>query len=162
MMIFGREAENLPTMPFLLEIQDAPDNILRILAALPDIGEPGTGEKTGLETVDSILETCRPVTPDPDAVYEITFEPYILYQVRSESYCAWDSDEVQTGQYFSILTRSRLLDQVDRVTDCCRLPDGFCYPGPWTHYRICGQNHVVDVIAQDPPKIVRRTAEKDR
>ena len=33
MMIFGREAENLPTMPFLLEIQDAPDNILRILPA---------------------------------------------------------------------------------------------------------------------------------
>ena len=86
MMIFGREAENLPTMPFLLEIQDAPDNILRILAALPDIGEPGTNRYT---YSGFILETCRPVTPDPDAVYEITFEPYILYQVRSESYCAW-------------------------------------------------------------------------
>lgn len=161
MIQFGQETEHLPAMPFILEIRDAPDNTLRILAALPEIGEPGSGEKTGRRDVDGILETCCPVTPDLEQVYELTFDPYLMYQVRNESYCSWDEYEVCAGQYFLVFSRSRLLDQVEQVTDCCRLPDGSCYPGSWTHYGIRGQNHVIDVIAENPPRIVLRTREKN-
>ena len=52
----------------------------------------------------------RPLCPDENAKIELIFENYLLYQVRNESYCVFDADEVHSGTYLCTFERSKLLD----------------------------------------------------
>lgn len=161
MLSFGGGHPPMDHAPFLLRLWDDEDGVLRVVIALARAGETGAGARTGNAGIDAILDHCRPITPDEDAVYEITFERYILYQTRNESYSSYDAYEVREGQYLIRFRRSRLLDALPLLTDCCRWEDGTCYPGEWTHYGIYTQNHILDVISTESP-VIRRVEDKER
>ena len=149
--------------PFMVSLRDGPDNRLTVVVApavtgeadLPEIAEENG--KTG-EALREILSRCRPIEPDGERFFEICFEDYILYEVRSDSYAAWDGAEIRHGRWLCTLEKSALLEDVEKTTNAFRLSDGTFYPGPWRHYGIYTQNHAVDVIAHVPP-VVRETKE---
>ena len=161
MISFGSEQEAMEHAPFLLRLCDDEDGVLRVVIALAQTGEVGDGERTGNPGIDAILEQCRPIAPDENEVYEITCERYILYQMRNESYSSCDGYELREGQYLIRFRRSRLLDALPVLTDCCRWEDGSCYPGEWTHYGVYTQNHILDVISTEAP-VIRRVGNKER
>lgn len=79
-----------------------------------------------------------------------------MYQTRNESFCSIDSYEIKKGRYFTIFTRSRLLDLLQNITDCSKLSDGSYYPDKWTHYGICSQNHIIDIISACKPAVIKK------
>lgn len=78
-----------------------------------------------------------------------------MYQVRNESFCSYDSDEIRPGKFMIVFEKSKLLDYLMVSTDACQLNDGTFYPGEWRHYGIYTQSHIIDVVALDEPKVFR-------
>ena len=142
MLEFGGENleinEKSRLAPFLLSLSDDQDLTLRVVIAFPKDGEAGS---------------------DPGSqVYEIVFENYILYQMRNESYTSWDEYEVRKGRYLIVFERSRLLDYYEDAI--------FDFDSEETrktqrkHYGIYTENHILDIISDEPPKIRRIGADK--
>lgn len=160
MIIFGEENSGLEdNAPFLAELSEEEDNRLRIKIALSVLGESGEiasdDEFIGNEKIAKLISGSTPIYPDYDSIYEIIFDNYIMYQVRNESYAAWDNYEIRKGKHFVIFERSILLDYLSVFTDCQILSDGSYYPDLWTHYGICCQNHIIDIAAVKAPEIRR-------
>ncbi|MCM1299102.1 MAG: hypothetical protein NC203_08980 [Firmicutes bacterium] len=158
-IVFGKENCGLEKQaPFLCRLSEGEDNCLSSEIALSFLGEAGgISEAFGdNEKISELLSKASPLYPDHSKIYEITFDRYIMYQVRNESYSSWDNYEVRRGKYFIVFERSRLLDYLAAATDCRVLPDGSFYPDKWTHYGIYCQNHIIDVVSAFPPTIVKK------
>ena len=143
--------------PFVISINDDMDNLLKIMLSLPSVGGKDSNiEDTGVDKLNELLKNCAPIYPDEGSIYEIMFENYIMYQTRNESYCSWDDYEIRKGNFLILFERSRLLDQLQNITDCQVLDDGSYYPAKWKHYGIVSQNHIIDIISQQEPVITRQ------
>lgn len=159
MIQFGVEDEKMTTAPQVLSIIDDTATgrmcgTLKVSLALTYTGEPGADfAPTGLPELDEILKRSRPVYTDTERVYTITFPDYIVYQVRCESFTIRDDYEVMRGRFFAIYEKSRLLDNVEKITIAQKTPDGRYYPGEWTHYAINAEKHIIDVITASEPEI---------
>ena len=146
--------------PFLMSLSDGSREELRLVIAAAEVGESGAdipdfsdmGEATK-KSLQEILAKTRPIEIDERRQYEICFQGYIIYQVRNESYCSFDPDEIRHGRYLITFEKSKLLSYLSSVTAAAQLGDGSFYPGKWTHYGIYTQNHVIDVISHTPPVI---------
>lgn len=149
--------DGLNYAPFLDEIVEESDNGLHINIFCPKVeNEDKNHHKSyDIEGIDEILARCKLIVPNQDASVEI-FENYIIYQVRNESYCSFDKDEIRHGKYLIIFEKSKLLDYLSISTDAQQLSDGTYYPDSWKHYGIYTQNHIIDVISHDEPKIYKR------
>lgn len=158
MLEFGTEnTECGGNAPFVKSIEDNEDNTLKIMLSLPVVGESDSNiDDTGIEKLNELLKNCCPIYPDEGSTYEIMFRDYIMYQTRNESYCSWDDYEIRKGNIFILFERSRLLDQLQNITDCQILEDGSYYPAKWKHYGIVSQNHIIDIISQQEPVITRQ------
>ena len=95
----------------------------------------------------------RPLCPDENAKIELIFENYLLYQVRNESYCVFDADEVRGGTYLCTFERSKLLDYLPRAIDVHLIPDGTDAPASRKHYGIYTQNQIIDIVAPSEPTV---------
>lgn len=106
----GRLVDAGRRAPFLLTLCEEDENELHIticcVKAEPNAQTPSTGNAA----LDDILAHCTPLCPDENAKIELIFENYLLYQVRNESYCVFDADEVHSGTYLCTFERSKLLD----------------------------------------------------
>ncbi|MBW3095493.1 hypothetical protein KIH75_09170 [Bifidobacterium sp. 64T4] len=114
-----------------------------------------TPPHSGNATLDGILGDCRPIEPDASRTIEFVFEGYIIYQVRNESYCVYDSSESRTGKYLAVFEKSALLDDLSVSTSAQRWDDGTCFPYRWKHYGVYTQNHVIDIVSHDNPQVYR-------
>ena len=112
--------------------------------AEPNAQTPSTGNAA----LDDILAHCTPLCPDENAKIELIFENYLLYQVRNESYCVFDADEVRGGTYLCTFERSKLLDYLPRAIDVHLIPDGTDAPASWKHYGIYTQNQIIDIFGR--------------
>lgn len=160
MLEFGTQnneiTENCSNAPFILSINDNADNRLKIVIALPRKGEKGENSDlsefpdNSSSKVSELLMQCYPIYEDTDKVYEIIFERYIIYQCRDESYTLYDEREIKKGNYLIIFEKSKLLDYYkDVIFD-------FDYEetkNTRKHYGIYAENHIIDVISNEPPII---------
>ncbi|HDS1508677.1 hypothetical protein I5U67_18100 [Stenotrophomonas maltophilia] len=80
--------------------------------------------------------------------FELIWEHYISYAVHNESYQSWDDSEAWSGNLFRRYSRSKFLDYLERATSADTR-----YPGPFTHYQVICQDHVIDIAALQPPKV---------
>lgn len=142
--------------PHVLQILDAPGNVLRVLVALTKQGLPPYTDNCP-PMLQQVLSPSIELCPNMEELFEITFEGYILYQVGNESYCRPAPAEQFRGQYFLVFDCSCLLQRLEEFSDCQQLPDGSCYPAPWKHYGICALDHTIHVISPNEPIIQRRT-----
>lgn len=136
--------------PFLISLTDGLQQELHIVIAAAQLG------KAGGKTPDlTILSHARPIEINQGRMFEICFPDYIIYQIRNESYCSFDPEELRRGQYLITFKKSQLLSRLSEITDAQQLDDGSFFPGKWTHYGIYTQNHIIDVVSHCPPVISR-------
>ena len=137
--------------PYILNINDNIDNVLKIIVSLPYSGEKGSeASNTGNKNLDEILKKAYPVLIDYNEIYEITFESYIMYQTRNESFAYPDENSKISGEYFTIIKNSSYLKMVKNITFYNDIFDD-----KYIHYGIFSWNHVVDIISAEEPKIVK-------
>ena len=150
MIKFGKKYKN-NNMPYILNINDNVDNVLKIIVSLPYSGEKGSeASNTGNKDLDEILKKAYPVLIDYNEIYEITFESYIMYQTRNESFAYPDENSNVLGEYFTIIKNSLYLKMVENITFYYDM-----FGDKYTHYGILSWNHVVDIISAEEPKIVK-------
>ena len=150
MIKFGKKYKN-DNMPYILNINDNIDNVLKIIVSLPYSGEKGSeASNTGNKDLDEILKKAYPVLIDYNEIYEITFESYIMYQTRNESFAYLDKNSKVLGEYFTIIKNSSYLKMVKSITFYNDIFDD-----KYMHYGIFSWNHVIDIISAEEPKIVK-------
>jgi len=150
MIKFGKKYKN-DNMPYILNINDNIDNVLKIIVSLPYSGEKGSeASNTGNKDLDEILKKAYLVLIDYNEIYEITFESYIMYQTRNESFAYPDENSKVLGEYFTIIKNSSYLKMVKSITFYNDIFDD-----KYMHYGIFSWNHVIDIISAEEPKIVK-------
>ena len=150
MIKFGKKYKN-DNMPYILNINDNVDNVLKIIVSLPYSGEKGSeASNTGNKDLDEILKEAYPVLIDYNEIYEITFESYIMYQTRNESFAYLDENSKVLGEYFTIIKNSSYLKMVKNITFYNDIFDN-----KYMHYGIFSWNHVIDIISAEEPKIAK-------
>ena len=151
MIKFGEKYKNDDILPYILKICDGTNNILKIIVTLPLLGEKGFEvSNTGDKELDEILKESYPVLINYNEIYEITFESYIMYQTRNESFAYLDENSKVLGEYFTIIKNSSYLKMVKSITFYYDM-----FGDKYTHYGILSWNHVVDIISAEEPKIVK-------
>lgn len=113
----GRLVDAGRRAPFLLTLCEEDENELHITICCAKAEPNAQTPSTGNAALDDILAHCTPLCPDENAKIELIFENYLLYQVRNESYCVFDADEVRSGTYLCTFERSKLLDYLPRAID---------------------------------------------
>lgn len=158
MLEFGTENEEINQYsrlaPFVISIKDDPDNQLSIVIALPVDLSGCSLDHTAYENdnpkIRELLSNAVQGVADVNRMYEIKFKNYIIYQCRNESYTAYDSYELIKGKHLVILERSSFLNYYkDVIFD----KDYDNEKKDRKHYRIFAENHIIDVISNDPPTI---------
>ena len=150
MIKFGKKYKN-DNMPYILNINDNVDNVLKIIVSLPYSGEKGSEtSNTGNKDLDEILKKAYPVLIDYNKIYEITFESYIMYQTRNESFAYADENSKVLGEYFTIIKNSSYLKMVKSITFYNDIFDD-----KYMHYGIFSWNHIIDIISAEEPKIAK-------
>ena len=104
----GRLVDAGRRAPFLLTPCEEDENELHITICCAKAEPNAQTPSTGNAALDDILAHCTPLCPDENAKIELIFENYLLYQVRNESYCAFDADEVHSGTYLRTIQTARL------------------------------------------------------
>lgn len=151
MIKFGEKYKNDDILPYILKICDGTNNILKIIVSLPYSGEKGSEtSNAGNKDLDEILKKAYPILIDYNEIYEITFESYIMYQTRNESFAYPDENSNVLGEYFTIIKNSSYLKMVENITFYYDM-----FGDKYTHYGILSWNHVVDIISAEKPKIVK-------
>lgn len=95
-----------------------------------------------------VVTQSFPREGDPDDYWEVVFDGYVLFMERDESYTVPDDYEIRRGRWLEVFERSRLMDHLSSYTFADNL-----FPGPLTHYCVCGEDHVVDVVTTAEPRV---------
>ena len=152
MIKFGNENDDMNSAPFLFKTIEEMDNEVKFIVALSIKGKQGCGiNEEDNPALGKILSECVPIYPDEDNLYEILFDNYIFHITRNESYTSWDNYELRKGKYFIIFEKSRLLDCLPQIVEQ-EIVEAY-NPNSWKHYGIYCQNHIIDIIASEEPKI---------
>ncbi|HDS1136756.1 TPA: hypothetical protein QDZ75_000752 [Stenotrophomonas maltophilia] len=131
---------------FLAGISEPEANRLRLVVEEGQVvGKPSRVELGHGRSIDDV----RAIEVVPHSLrFELLWDHYISYAVHNESYQSWDDSEAWSGKLFRRYSRSKFLDYLDRAT----FADA-SYPGPFTHYQVICQYHVIDIAALQPPKV---------
>ncbi|HDS0948195.1 TPA: hypothetical protein QDZ34_000818 [Stenotrophomonas maltophilia] len=131
---------------FLTDIGEPAANCLRLVIDEGRVtGEPrrvDLGQGRSIDGVRAIGITSG------SQQFELVWDHYISYAVHNESYQSWDDSEAWSGNLFRRYSRSKFLDYLDHAT----FADSR-YPGPFAHYQVICQDHVIDIAALQPPKV---------
>ena len=131
---------------FLREITELEKQSLRLVV----FEGRAAAESVTLKFGGAELADCHRVRPSGN-IFEIIWESYIAYCVRNESYCGINKDdEIAVGKNFCIYSQSAFLNYISRGTLAT-----VEYPGPFQHYGVVCQNHVIDVVSTHSPQIRR-------
>jgi hypothetical protein len=138
---------------YLRSISEPKDNTLRVV-----IEEAGAAEKlTSREVGDAVFTDLRQIeSNERSRLYEITWNEYVAYSVRNESYAKLDeSEKVESGRLLCEYSKSHFLDYASRATFATNE-----YPGPMRHIGINCLNHIIDVVSVELPEVrqLRSTA----
>ena len=154
MIRFGTENTDLGGLPFLMYLRDGPDNELHVVLAAEEIGDSGyVPEYIDNQELRKLIPPLKQLIPNEEKLWLISFEGYIMYTIRNESYSQYGPDERFEGRVLRIFDTSILLDYVTKATIAQQFDDGEWFPGKWKHYAISTQNHTVDVIVVEEPVI---------
>jgi hypothetical protein len=132
---------------YLREINEPRDNWLRLVVEEATAGTelmhvlPGTNIEMPGQAIES-NEDCR--------LFNLVWKGYIAYSVRDESYAAADSNELHSGKLFCLYSKSHFLEYISHSTFASE-----DHPGPFQHVGIVCLNHVVDVVSDKAPEIIR-------
>lgn len=111
----------------MCELREETENELHIFVCASEVVDDNAKGFSDNANLNALLERCKPIHPNKDQIFEIIFE------------------------------RSKLLEYLSTATDACQLDDGSFYPDKWIHYGVYTQNHIIDIISQEEPKVYRKS-----
>jgi hypothetical protein len=131
---------------FLRVIEEPTDNQLRIV-----IEEASVSSRVVSRDVCGVeFSDLRPIESTPlSRLFEITWNSYVAYSVRNESFTTMDDyEQIKFGRLAAVYTKSRFLDYVAGGTFACE-----DHPGPICHIGVNCQNHILDVASAELPVV---------
>lgn len=132
---------------FLKSMEEPGEGALRLVV---EVGGASADAKN-VVVGDSTISGAHQISADESTPeYEIVFASYIAYAVRNESYASQDKQEVWQCKSFRVYSKSRFLDFVRSATFATAE-----YPGPFAHYSLVCQEHVVDIASTSHPEVRR-------
>ncbi len=132
---------------FVREISEPEENVLRLVLQEAEKSPESVSHKIG----GTVIENLHPVEPtELSRTFELRWKQYIAYSVRNESFASPDddSDVRASGRLFRTYSKSHFLDFVSRATIASEQ-----YPGPFTHFCVVSECHVIDIISTQMPEI---------
>ncbi|WP_037316218.1 hypothetical protein [Ruegeria halocynthiae] len=103
-----------------------------------------TTSLAGIENVHSLE-----VKPESEAV-RLSFADFVCYAVTEEMFAQQNDEEVSTGLWLRIFSKSFFLDFVGHTTWATS-----DFPGQLVHYQINTLDHTVNVVTANPPEILK-------
>lgn len=117
----------------------SPEEIAKAKALQPDLS--------------SILEKAILIRHGPGCrVFTLRWPGYISYAVENESYSRNCTTDERTGKLFRLYSKSAYLDYLAKVTFASDV-----YPGPFKHWAVVCEDHVVNIASCDEPVIAIQT-----
>lgn len=134
---------------FLVSHEEAPDTLdLQLVVHEARVENERSPIETGIANIDQILGDGYAVRSDPSSrEFTITFENYIGFSIRSESYVNAELEDDYSKKLRSY-TKSTFLDFIDTSTFAQQ-----CLDEPVLHFAVVCADHVVDVACTTPPTI---------
>jgi len=132
---------------FIREISEPQENVLRLVLQEAEVSSETVAHEIG----GTVIENLHPVEPTKSSrIFELTWKQYIAYSVRNELFASPDGDsEVRaSGRRFRTYSKSHFLDFVSRATIANEQ-----YPGPFQHFCVVSEMHVIDVVSTQIPEI---------
>ena len=158
-MHFGIQDDTMHSL-FLEHLIDNSDNELTIIISKSITRNPTIEENriaaNGNETLIGVLNSSMVLEPNPNEVYKIYFESYIMYQGRNESYAYNDDDDIATGIGLILFEKSKLLDYAKEIINE-DLALAVYKRTKLKHYGIYTLNNIVDIITFCEPTIEKTT-----
>jgi len=108
-----------------------------------NVAEEKTGESTSSSSSYASIDVDYALP-----IIRLTFDWYIAYAVRNESFTVIEEYEMYKWSAFAVYSKSRYLDFIEVGT----IADDI-HPGPFKHYGIHALNHIIDVVSTEPPSI---------
>jgi hypothetical protein len=131
---------------FAREISEPRENVLRIVVQEATVSQVEEPIQVGRQTI-----TGRRVRSNAShRMFEVLWERYIAYSVLNESFSTVDPEGTirESGKRFRVYLKSSFLEHIERSSIATHE-----YPGPFKHYSLVCENHIIDVVAQDLPSI---------
>ena len=131
---------------YFREISEPADNRLRLLieeaSAAPQL--------TSIEVASVEFSDLRAIeSTDESRLFEITWDSYIAYSVRNESFTVLDEYEtIECGKLACVYSKSRFLDYISNATFASN-----DHSGPFRHVGLNCLNHIIDVISTNAPQV---------
>ncbi|MES2450871.1 MAG: hypothetical protein V4610_09910 [Pseudomonadota bacterium] len=137
---------------YLTEIGEPSENRLRIVVAEGILGQPSP-----IKFDDVDLGEGRPIEISSESRhFELSWDDYVAYAVRNESFWKAESQEPQMISQLHRRFDSAFLEFVSATT----FADDD-YPGPLQHWALSTLNHCVDVVSVQPPRVQQVVAKDD-
>lgn len=152
MLLLPRDLQACENL-FLERLEEPCDNAITMHVVEASVGsEPS---QIDLELTGIDLGMGYLIDPsNPRARFEVNWETCIAYAVRTESYVAPDEYEVfEKAGPLRLYSRSHFLDFIATGTFATAE-----WPGPFRHYGIICQRHIIDVASERAPAIRRLDA----
>ncbi len=112
--------------------------------------------ETGHEQLDAVLGKGHPIITRPGySAFTILFKNYICFSVRDETYSIPEDDE-DYSRRLRTYQKSAFLDFISKGTWASA-----DHPGPFVHYAMVCDNHVIDVACESVPLIGHRILAAD-
>jgi hypothetical protein len=130
---------------FVSEVVELDNQSLRLVIAegLPD------GDAASLTIGGAVISGgTRIRVTENSRLFELTWDSYVAYSVRNESYAQPSDHEVFEGNRFRIYSKSHFIDYVRHATFACNE-----HPGPTRHYGVVCENHVIDIVSVVAPRM---------
>lgn len=143
---------------FLVSYEEAPDVLdLRIVVHEARAEKELTSVNTGDAKIDRVLGDAYAVTSEPSfRAFTITFENYVGFSVRNESYANPEPEEDYSKKLRSY-SQSTFLEFIQSSTFAHQIQDE-----PILHFAVICVDHVVDVACAAPPHVELKSIGDDQ
>lgn len=131
---------------FLRHIGEPEDNVLRLVLHEGKVSPQGES----LEIAGTKIDDLHRVYTGPDSrLIELVWRSYVAYGVTNESLAVEDgTTSPDSGRLLRRYAKSAFLDYVAHATLATDK-----YPGPYTHVEVLAENHIVDVVSTELPRL---------
>lgn len=101
--------------------------------------------------MEHLLKGAQKVLEDKSIIYEITFDSYVAYSTRWESYTTWDEEEeFSFGKNYRVFSKSKFLDYITNSTFASGVIE-------YNHYGVYCEWQIIDIASMNSPTITKYT-----
>jgi hypothetical protein len=149
--VIGPEFDSLNSVKylFLREVSEPTENSLRLIVQEAVVNQSApVAYEPDIPDLAKILKDASPIESlESCKTFELFWKRYAAYLVTEEMVgsCGRYDDEIYTGKFIRIYTKSHFLDHLARDTGA--------HTGPILHYKLTCLNHLVDVASTLRPEI---------